>query len=203
MTDETPEVPEEKPAEEKQPKKKATKKRASKKAAVAKAEPKAESERPAVSPPKGDGEPAPESGADSSGQDVATENPKVRRISSKPDSPKGDSKVEDSPRGNDDEQAPVISEPPGNDDQGSGGKRRRRRRRRGSGGDEGEAQDGQSPSNRPKLDPREVERKAWKIYLSEVSEEGLALINDNDARELSRRSFRIAELFLEEAARRQ
>lgn len=55
---------------------------------------------------------------------------------------------------------------------------------------------------RPKLDAEEIAKKAWKIFLAEVSEEGLALIGDNDARELSRRSFRLAEVFVEEAARR-
>ncbi|MDB6079966.1 MAG: hypothetical protein JWO82_3713 [Akkermansiaceae bacterium] len=56
---------------------------------------------------------------------------------------------------------------------------------------------------RPKLDSDQIAKKAWKIFLAEVSEEGLALIGDNDARELSRRSFRLAEVFVEEAARRQ
>lgn len=55
---------------------------------------------------------------------------------------------------------------------------------------------------RSKLDPAVVARRAWKIYLAEVSEEGVALINDHDARELSRRCFRLAEIFLEEQARR-
>lgn len=55
---------------------------------------------------------------------------------------------------------------------------------------------------RPKLDPEEVAKKAWKIFQSEVGEEGLALIDDHDAREISRRCFRLAEIFLEEAARR-
>jgi hypothetical protein len=55
---------------------------------------------------------------------------------------------------------------------------------------------------KPKLDADQLARKAWKIFLSEVSEEGLALIDDQDAREISRRSFRLAEIFLEEAARR-
>jgi len=55
---------------------------------------------------------------------------------------------------------------------------------------------------RPKLDPEQVTKKAWKIFQSEVGEEGLALIDDHDAREISRRSFRLAEIFLEEAARR-
>lgn len=55
---------------------------------------------------------------------------------------------------------------------------------------------------RPKLDADEVTRKAWRIFRSEVGEEGLALIDDHDAREISRRCFRLAEIFLEEAARR-
>lgn len=55
---------------------------------------------------------------------------------------------------------------------------------------------------RPKLDPEQVAKKAWKIYQAEVSEEGLALIDDQDAREISRRCFRLAEIFLEEASRR-
>jgi len=55
---------------------------------------------------------------------------------------------------------------------------------------------------RPKLDSDQVAKKAWKIFQSEVGEEGLALIDDHDAREISRRCFRLAEIFLEEAARR-
>jgi hypothetical protein len=55
---------------------------------------------------------------------------------------------------------------------------------------------------RPKLDSDEVTNKAWKIFISEVGEEGLALIDDHDAREISRRCFRLAEIFLEEASRR-
>jgi len=55
---------------------------------------------------------------------------------------------------------------------------------------------------RPKLDSDEVSKKAWKIFLSEVGEEGLALIDDHDAREISRRCFRLAEIFMEEASRR-
>jgi hypothetical protein len=55
---------------------------------------------------------------------------------------------------------------------------------------------------RPKLDPELVAKKAWKMFQAEVGEEGLALIDDHDAREISRRCFRLAEIFLEEAARR-
>jgi hypothetical protein len=60
-----------------------------------------------------------------------------------------------------------------------------------------------APAQRPKADPELLAKFAWKIYLAEVSEEGVALIADNDARELSRRCFRLAEIFLEEQARRR
>jgi len=56
--------------------------------------------------------------------------------------------------------------------------------------------------SRAKVDPETLCRKAWKIYLAEVSEEGVALIGDQDARELARRCFRLAEIFIEEQARR-
>jgi hypothetical protein len=65
------------------------------------------------------------------------------------------------------------------------------------------------PENRPqpqkprrKLDPGKVAKNAWKIFLAEVSEEGVALIGDNDARELARRCFRLSEIFLEEEDKR-
>ncbi len=56
---------------------------------------------------------------------------------------------------------------------------------------------------RRRIDPDKVAKNAWKIYLAEVSEEGVALIGDNDARELARRCFRLASIFLEEEDRRQ
>lgn len=65
-----------------------------------------------------------------------------------------------------------------------------------------------APAPRPvhqprlKLDSEAVAKLAWKIYLAEVSEEGVALIGDSDAKELSRRCFRLAEIFMEEQARR-
>jgi hypothetical protein len=55
---------------------------------------------------------------------------------------------------------------------------------------------------RRKLDPEKLAKNAWKIFLAEVSEEGVALIGDNDARELARRCFRLSEIFLEEENRR-
>ena len=56
---------------------------------------------------------------------------------------------------------------------------------------------------RAKIDPELLTKMAWKIYLAEVSEEGVALIGDNDAKDLSRRCFRLAEIFIEEQSRRR
>ena len=61
----------------------------------------------------------------------------------------------------------------------------------------------QQPPQRPKVDPQLLTKMAWKIYLAEVSEEGVALIGDNDAKDLSRRCFRLAEIFVEEQMRRR
>ncbi len=61
----------------------------------------------------------------------------------------------------------------------------------------------QHQQQRPKVDPELLTKMAWKIYLAEVSEEGVALIGDNDAKDLSRRCFRLAEIFVEEQMRRR
>lgn len=60
----------------------------------------------------------------------------------------------------------------------------------------------QPHKHRRKLDPAKVAKNAWKIFLAEVSEEGVALVGDNDARELARRCFRLSEIFLEEEEKR-
>ena len=55
-----------------------------------------------------------------------------------------------------------------------------------------------------KLDSKLVAKRAWKIFLGEVNEEGLVLIADKDARELAKRSLRVAEIYSrEEAAQSQ
>jgi hypothetical protein len=56
---------------------------------------------------------------------------------------------------------------------------------------------------RAKIDPELLTKMAWKVYLAEVSEEGVALIGDNDAKDLARRCFRLAEIFIEEQFRRR
>lgn len=92
--------------------------------------------------------------------------------------------------------------------EGAGGtKRKRRRKKKGGQGGEGGGQNGEngqgSAPQRGKHDPELVAKHAWKIYLAEISEEGVALVGDNDARELARRCFRLAEVFLDEQTRRR
>jgi hypothetical protein len=93
------------------------------------------------------------------------------------------------------------------------GSKRKRRRKKGKGGHKHPAGDAAQtaegevaqtpPPSRSKADPEKVAKLALKIYLAEVSEEGVALIGDNDARELTRRCFRLAEIFIEEESRRR
>ena len=83
-----------------------------------------------------------------------------------------------------------------------GGKNRRKRRRNRNRNRDNEQNPQQAPFT-PAIDPEELVRRAWKIYLGEVTEEGLALMDDRTAAEASRRAFRVAELFLTEAARRR
>jgi hypothetical protein len=126
---------------------------------------------------------------------------------------------EDSSQDNNDwpdpEPASVGGQPAGGE-----GSKRKRRRKKGKGGgqqqalpqgQENEASGDFSEAPRPpqphaprvKVDSELLAKFAWKIYLAEVSEEGVALIGDNDAKDLSRRCFRLAEIFLEEQGRRR
>lgn len=84
-----------------------------------------------------------------------------------------------------------------------GGKRKRRRRNKKGNGIE-ERMTPQEPQGPRQLDVKKIAKRAWKLFLAEVSEEGLALMDDHVAREASRRAFRCAELFtLEESRRKQ
>lgn len=203
MSDETPDQPEQ-TEEEVAPKKKVTRKRVTKK--VPRDEGGTEVEAPAAAESHAESAPVQESAeplvrttkeestSESGTKQVVRDARRENRGASTPDESEIPEVVE--------EQAGVIGEPPSAEDQG-GGKKRRRRRRKGPGESEGPGREGGQAAPRPKLDPEKVAKHAWKIYLSEVCEEGLALIGDSDARELSRRSFRMAEIFLEEEARRE
>lgn len=102
------------------------------------------------------------------------------------------------------EPAPGFAAPEtvgGNDGNNGGGKNRRKRRRNRNRNRDNDQNQQQQPQSTPAVDPDELVRRAWKIYLGEVTEEGLALMDDRIAAEASRRAFRVAELFLIEAAR--
>lgn len=90
---------------------------------------------------------------------------------------------------------PVPETVGGHEPQGNGHRKRRRRNRRG-----GDNAQPAAPALHPRVDAEELKRRAWKIYLGEVTEEGLALMDDRTAAEAARRAFRVAELFLIEAA---
>ena len=56
----------------------------------------------------------------------------------------------------------------------------------------------QAKQAKGKLNSKLVAKRAWKIFLGEVGEEGLALIADKDAREFARRSLKVAEIYTRE-----
>ena len=75
----------------------------------------------------------------------------------------------------------------------------RRGRGRGRGGRD--RQEKREPKQRIQVDAKDLAKKAWKIFESEVTEEGLALLDDNGLRDYARSSFNAARLFLEEKGR--
>lgn len=93
-----------------------------------------------------------------------------------------------------------------------GKKNNRRRNRNKNKGRNDQPQDYQAQASHPygtpqpapqqHIDQDEWAQKAWKIFLGEVTEDGLALIDDPAAKELANRAFRVAELFLLEKSRR-
>jgi hypothetical protein len=78
--------------------------------------------------------------------------------------------------------------------QDSGERRGRGRGRR----ERGEKREGKP---RVAVDSKDLAKKAWGIFESEVTEEGLALLDDNGLRDYARSSFNAARLFLEEKER--
>jgi len=110
----------------------------------------------------------------------------------------GSDKVETQP---DSPQEETSKKPNQQNSQQANQQNNRGRGRRGRKGNE--ANLNQPQAQQIKLDPKSVAKKAWKIFLAEVSEEGLALIGDKEAKELTKRSFRLGEIFHEEEQRRQ
>lgn len=80
-------------------------------------------------------------------------------------------------------------------------RKRRRRNKKGNGSEDRPLM--QDAASFKQLDCKKVASRAWKMFLAEVSEEGLALMDDQTAREAARRAFRCAEFFMMEESRRK
>ena len=89
----------------------------------------------------------------------------------------------------------VAGKPQHNDENQRPQNKRGRNRNRGNRQEQGQPQD-----KVVKLDNKKISKRAWKIFLGEVNEEGLALIADKEARELAKRSLRVAEIYTHEEA---
>ena len=87
----------------------------------------------------------------------------------------------------------------GQDNNANGNKRKRRRNRNRKDRD---TQSSPMNNSSTSIDVAELKRRAWKIFLGEVNEEGLALMDERISAEAARRAFSVAECFLVEAALR-
>lgn len=107
----------------------------------------------------------------------------------------------DSRESRDNDLAPGFAAPEtvGGSDDMAGKRKRRRRNKRGNQGEERQ-QAYVAPRD---ISAKTLSKRAWKIFLGEVTEEGLALMDDNTSREVARRAFKVAEAFLIEEARRK
>lgn len=83
------------------------------------------------------------------------------------------------------------------DDNSRGGNNRRKRSNRDRRGGKKPRED-REPQSGQEVDQDRLSDMAWKIYKSEVCEEGLALLDPRSMREYARSSFRAARVFLEE-----
>lgn len=77
----------------------------------------------------------------------------------------------------------------------------RRGRGRGRDRDREQRTEKREPKIRVSVNSKDLAKKAWQIFESEVTEEGLALLDDNGLRDYARSSFNAARLFLEEKSR--
>ena len=100
------------------------------------------------------------------------------------------------------EQKESRDQPRNDQDQFENGDRRLRNRGRNRGRNErNDRNEKREEAPRSSISAKHLKKKAWKIFESEVTEEGLALLDDNGLREYARSSFNAARIFLEEAGR--
>ena len=132
----------------------------------------------------------PRSGVRDARRETADE-PIAEEISEKLVEPGSSPKEERKPKSGDRDQQKDQNR----NDQGEG-------RGRGRGRNRGrERNEKREPKQRVPVDTKEMAKKAWKIFESEVTEEGLALLDESGLRDYARNSFNAARIFLEEEGR--
>ena len=124
----------------------------------------------------------------------APKKPSAKKASKATPSQEGDSKPDQAQEKKSNAPAQGTSEASSADESG------KHQQRRGRGRNRGGRQQEQQEAPKVKIDTKTVAARAWKIFVGEVNEEGLALIADKDAREMARRSLRIAEIYTREEA---
>ncbi|MEG1258405.1 MAG: hypothetical protein RSD44_01235 [Akkermansia sp.] len=132
----------------------------------------------------------------------------VRRESFRPNRPSaGQQQYTESHKSDDFAQAQPETFGGGDNDNFNKRNKRRRNRNKQQRGNQDERTPQQGfafAPDRPKdLDFKDLSKRAWKIFLGEVTEEGIALMDDNTSRETAKRAFRIAEFFIIEENRRK
>lgn len=108
-----------------------------------------------------------------------------------PETPKRDS-------GKEQEIKTVVEKAPEKDKRSGDARDERRKSGRGRRSPKGSSA---GPRSSEPVDPEELAKRAWKIFQSDVAEEGIALVDNNTGRQLALRSFELARVFLEEKSR--
>lgn len=151
--------------------------------------PAAQTTAPAAAPAE---TPAAAPQSDRTPQAPATEKKEHARVRRESFRPNKERKNDDAPSGF------AVPETVGGNDEQQGGKRKRRRRNKRGGQNDDRQPQGATPIS---VSIKKLHRRAWQIFLGEVTEEGLALMDDVTARETARRAYRVAEFLLMEAER--
>lgn len=208
MSEETPPA---KKATKKTVRKKSAAKRAPRKSAKSDSNKEAENELPLNEDQKSSGEAResqskgrePKTGVRDARRETAEE-PISNEISEKlvPDGDEGKGGKDSKEKESHSSKKPVKEDPAGGSkEQGQGRQESGERRSRGRGRGGRERGEKREPKPRVTVDSKDLAKKAWKIFESEVTEEGLALLDDGGLRDYARSSFNAARIFLEEKGR--
>ena len=130
---------------------------------------------------------------------AASKKASAKKASKNTTSQESDAKSDQAKEKKTDASAQGATEVASGDESAKSQQQQRRGRGRNRGRQQGQGEQ-QQEAPKAKIDIKTVAARAWKIFVGEVNEEGLALIADKDAREMARRSLRIAEIYTREEA---